>query len=188
MLRPDHKELINSIKQFKKDFFSNTKNANIFKNKQQEFHEGILELSRLIDNFLRVSFDNNEDDCGGNLIMANILKEKREEMKVKYNKFAKLHDFTANPKAVMNKELDLDSAKQVPIPEIMGVNYKRDSGRVQMFCCPLHNEKTPSFAWYPKDNRWYCFGACVKGGDSIDLFMELNNCDFITAVKELNKY
>jgi uncharacterized coiled-coil DUF342 family protein len=81
MLRHDHKELINSIKQFKKDFFSNTKNANIFKNKQQEFHEGILELSRLIDNFLRVSFDNNEDDCGGNLIMANILKEKRDNVR-----------------------------------------------------------------------------------------------------------
>lgn len=114
--------------------------------------------------------------------------EKRENFKTKYNRFAKLYEFTSNKNKTIRKELDLDGAKQVPIPEIMGVDYKRNSDRVQMFCCPLHNEKTPSFAWYPKDNRWYCFGACAKGGDSIDLFMELNNCDFMTAVKELNKY
>ena len=186
-LRPDHQELLNSIKEFKKEFFSNKKNAVIFRNKQQEYYQNILVISRLIENFLRVSFNNDEDETGGNYIMAKVLMDKKEELKIKYNKFAKLFEFTTNQNK-QTKELDLDGAKSVPIPEIMGLKYIPNTNRVQMFCCPIHNEKTPSFAWYPVQNRWYCFGACAKGGDVIDLYMELNNCDFITAVKELNKY
>jgi DNA primase len=37
--------------------------------------------------------------------------------------------------------------------------------------CPLpdHEERTPSFTVHPERNFWYCFGACQRGGDVIDL-------------------
>lgn len=37
--------------------------------------------------------------------------------------------------------------------------------------CPLpgHDERTPSFTVFVETNSWYCFGACQKGGDVVDL-------------------
>jgi DNA primase len=37
--------------------------------------------------------------------------------------------------------------------------------------CPLpgHEDKTPSFTVYTKTNSWFCFGACLRGGDVVDL-------------------
>lgn len=53
-------------------------------------------------------------------------------------------------------------------------------------CCPLHDEKTPSFSVNRKKNVWCCFGACGRGGDVIDLFMEMNGCGFKEAVNKLS--
>ena len=53
-----------------------------------------------------------------------------------------------------------------------------------MALCPLHHEKTPSFQ-IRKDNTWICYGSCGISGDSIDLYMKLNNTNFITAVNAL---
>lgn len=50
--------------------------------------------------------------------------------------------------------------------------------------CPLHSEDTPSFKIY-SNNSFYCFG-CGKGGDVVDLIMELENCDFVEAIRILN--
>ena len=38
-------------------------------------------------------------------------------------------------------------------------------------CCPIpgHDDRTPSFNIYPANGSWYCFGACARGGDVIDL-------------------
>jgi len=40
-------------------------------------------------------------------------------------------------------------------------------------CCPIHNEKTPSFRISANPWRWHCFGACATGGNIIDLIREL---------------
>lgn len=50
-------------------------------------------------------------------------------------------------------------------------NYGIETNRQGVACCPLHNEKTPSFKVYPKTNSFYCFG-CGAGGDVIK-FVEL---------------
>ena len=39
-------------------------------------------------------------------------------------------------------------------------------------CCPLHQEKTPSFYIFSGSQTWRCFGACVAGGDVIALAQE----------------
>src|SRR5687768_4887041 len=37
--------------------------------------------------------------------------------------------------------------------------------------CPIpgHDERTPSFTVYLETNSWFCFGACQRGGDVVDL-------------------
>lgn len=37
---------------------------------------------------------------------------------------------------------------------------------------PVHNDRTPSFHIWPSDagGSWWCFGACARGGDIIDLY------------------
>lgn len=55
--------------------------------------------------------------------------------------------------------------------------------------CPFHNEKTPSFAVYPKTSRYpmgsfHCYG-CGRGGNNPVDFLMLMNLDFRSAVKAL---
>ena len=37
--------------------------------------------------------------------------------------------------------------------------------------CPIpgHNDRTPSFHIWPESKSWWCFGACARGGDVINL-------------------
>lgn len=74
---------------------------------------------------------------------------------------------------------DIYNAKQVPIKHYLNVEKNKIK-------CPLHEERTPSFQIYERDNRWYCFG-CNEGGDVIDLVQKLQNITFVEAVKNLIK-
>lgn len=51
-------------------------------------------------------------------------------------------------------------------------------------CCPFHHEKTPSFAINESDQYYHCFG-CGESGDVIKFVKEMENIDFIDAVKLL---
>lgn len=63
------------------------------------------------------------------------------------------------------------------------VNIKR-AGRISKGLCPFHNEKTPSFAVYPDTQSYYCFG-CGSGGDVITFIKNIENLDYIDAVRFL---
>lgn len=63
------------------------------------------------------------------------------------------------------------------------VNLKR-SGKNMVGLCPFHNEKTPSFNVYTENGSFYCFG-CNTGGDVITFIMQIENLDYIEAVKFL---
>lgn len=51
-------------------------------------------------------------------------------------------------------------------------------------CCPFHHEKTPSFAINESDQYYHCFG-CGESGDVIKFVKEMENVEFMDAVKIL---
>ncbi len=60
----------------------------------------------------------------------------------------------------------------------------RRRGRNLVGLCPFHNEKTPSFTVYPETTSYYCFG-CGAGGDVIGFIRNIENLDYVEAVKFL---
>lgn len=71
-------------------------------------------------------------------------------------------------------------AKAYPLENL--IDFKRKKA-----CCPWHNEKTPSLAYYPKTNSAYCFGSCGRAYDSIDAYRIKYGVGFVDAVKALNQ-
>lgn len=57
-------------------------------------------------------------------------------------------------------------------------------GRILTGLCPFHNEKTPSFTVYPETQSYYCFG-CGSGGDVVTFIKNIENLDYIEAVRYL---
>ena len=85
------------------------------------------------------------------------------------------------------REIDdvmLLQAKASPINLLIGGKEESHGSSRSVFLCPFHGEKTASFTWYKRQNKWHCFG-CGKGGDAIDLYMTLHNISFAKAVREL---
>lgn len=80
---------------------------------------------------------------------------------------------------------DIDHLKQnasiLDVASSMGISVQKN-GSIYKGCCPLHNEKTPSFVIYPNSNRFVCFG-CGETGNAIDLVLKIKRCTFIEAVK-----
>ncbi|MBR5272282.1 MAG: DNA primase [Clostridia bacterium] len=60
----------------------------------------------------------------------------------------------------------------------------RKRGQTFVGLCPFHNEKTPSFTVYPNTQSYYCFG-CASGGDVVTFIKQIENLDYIEAVKFL---
>lgn len=52
--------------------------------------------------------------------------------------------------------------------------------------CPFHQEKSPSFTVSPKNQIYKCFG-CGKSGNAISFLIELEQCDFKTAIRILSE-
>jgi hypothetical protein len=82
-------------------------------------------------------------------------------------------------------KFDIEEIKKYPIGDIIGCQPVSRSGGRDYYICPLHTEQTGSFVHYKNNNSWYCFG-CQRGGDSIALYMELNNVSFAEACRALN--
>lgn len=59
-------------------------------------------------------------------------------------------------------------------------------GTSLMACCPLHEERTPSFSVSPAKGIFKCFG-CGKGGDSITFLKEKGGMDYPEALRYIAK-
>ncbi len=60
----------------------------------------------------------------------------------------------------------------------------KQKGRDFWCCCPLHQEKTPSFKIDPSTQLWHCFG-CGEGGDVFSFIMKTEDLTFPEAVRRL---
>lgn len=74
-------------------------------------------------------------------------------------------------------------------PEIIELLLKegielQQRGRHFWACCPLHQERTPSFCVDTERQRWKCFG-CHASGDSIDFIMKYKGFSFPDALRYL---
>jgi|GEM_PF-5181629 len=69
-----------------------------------------------------------------------------------------------------------DRAKAVAQVEGVAARYTKlipaGSGKMKG-CCPIHDEKTPSFIVNLEKQNWHCYGACNTGGDVIALVQNL---------------
>lgn len=72
-----------------------------------------------------------------------------------------------------------------PIEEVISsyVVLKR-TGSTLKGLCPFHNERTPSFTVYPNTNSFYCYG-CQSGGTAVTFIQNIENLDYMEAVKLL---
>ncbi len=71
------------------------------------------------------------------------------------------------------------------IVEVIGQRTPvRQKGRDFWCCCPLHEEKTPSFKIDPSTQLWHCFG-CGEGGDVFGFLMKTEDMTFPEAVRAL---
>ena len=80
-------------------------------------------------------------------------------------------------------DADIARAKEVPIETLYQGPLRRSAGRLTGLC-KIHQEKSPSFTIYEKQNTFWCFG-CSEGGSSIDFIMKTQNLKFLEAVKFL---
>lgn len=78
---------------------------------------------------------------------------------------------------------EVQHALATPIQDVLKQKFQR-SGNKLIGLCPLHNEKSPSFYIYTKNNSFYCYG-CQAGGDAINLIRKLHDLSFVAAVRYL---
>lgn len=86
----------------------------------------------------------------------------------------------AIPEEIINEIKYRNDIETVMAPYI---SLKR-RGKNLVGLCPFHNEKTPSFTVYPENGSFYCFG-CGVGGDVFSFVRQIENLDYIEAVKLL---
>lgn len=61
----------------------------------------------------------------------------------------------------------------------------KGSGNVRS-CCPIHQgDNDSAFVFSESQKLWYCHTGCQRGGDVFDFVMELDECNFMTAVRKL---
>ena len=68
------------------------------------------------------------------------------------------------------------------LTEHYGISVKNNKA-----LCPFHQDKNASLTFYPKNNRFYCFGCGVRG-TVIDLVMKIENKTFNEAIKYLSEH
>lgn len=95
------------------------------------------------------------------------------------NRVLTLIDMKKKGKTLDNGNLNI--AKNVPITNFMEFN------RSGFTNCLWHSEKTGSLKYNKKLNRVYCFGACGKGYDVVDVVQKMFNYSFSEAINFLSK-
>lgn len=82
----------------------------------------------------------------------------------------------SRPPKIWDANSPIAKLKQLNIEDVAGKYTElTGSGSRLKGRCPLHKEKTASFYVYTDTQRWHCYGACVEGGDIVDLIRRLRH-------------
>ncbi len=74
---------------------------------------------------------------------------------------------------------------KIDVVELIGEYVQlKPSGINHKGLCPFHHEKSPSFMVNRERQSWHCFG-CAKGGDIFSFIQEIENLEFVDALKLL---
>lgn len=87
-------------------------------------------------------------------------------------------------KTFQDRNAMIGAIKKIPIESLITLKKLRTTPTRFQSCCPLHDDKRPSFTIFRQDNNFKCW-SCGKGGDVIAFWMALNNCDFNEALDAL---
>lgn len=66
--------------------------------------------------------------------------------------------------------------------ERLGIAGKRTSAGQGRWCCPFHDDHSPSMACYDDSNRFYCF-TCHASGDAANLFAKVRGLSMGEAAR-----
>lgn len=66
--------------------------------------------------------------------------------------------------------------------ERLGLKGKRTSAGRGMWCCPFHEDHSPSMACFDRDNRFYCF-TCHASGDAGNLYQRVRGVSAVEGAK-----
>lgn len=103
-----------------------------------------------------------------------------EDYHAKYVEMKGKLQFILDKPAKQSGEVNIGKAKLYPIDLLLDF-------KMGFAICPFHSEKSGSLKYYIKENTCYCFGACQKKYDAIDVYMKLYNVSLIQAVKKLSQ-
>lgn len=86
------------------------------------------------------------------------------------------------------KKLDIKTAKQIPMYEIMeklGLAFQKEKGGNRWYFSPFRDEKTPSFKVNKNINQFYDFGT-EESGDNINLIQKLKGFSTSDALEYIS--
>ena len=166
-------KLAKEKKEFLEEFYSNNENKEWADSRRIEYlYQEKNKLEKKLDDI---------GDCiVKNPFFENILLEKANEIdrKISKTKGELKFKFKKTDNDGITDDM-IEQAKQYPIKDLLG------EPKMNKYLCLWHDDKNPSMHYYESTNTVYCF-SCNKSGDSIDVYMELNHCEFPEAVKKLN--
>ena len=91
---------------------------------------------------------------------------------------------SSNYKSIDARFMEELKQKNDIVDVISGYASLDKKGNTHWACCPFHHERTPSFAVNQGEQFYHCFG-CGVSGDVVKFVKEIENTDFIGAVRIL---
>jgi len=110
------------------------------------------------------------------------IEDKTKGYRLTYKRIVSRQQSAYSRKTACITDEMIERAREYPIRELF-TELTGNELRHGMARCPFHEDHTASLS-VGKFNRYKCFG-CDEKGDSISLYMKLNNGNFINAVKAL---
>lgn len=178
------KELFTIIQNFRKNFITNPENAHIFYDKKQEAEE---EYEQCAANAEKSSREFAAERGEQLWWFEYVYRKDQERKKLAKRDVIKYHYLWKVCRGETDyRTMDLSSARSVPISSLIGYNASRQSPTRGFYKCPFHSERSASFTWFVKQNKYHCFG-CGANGDAIDFVQKMHNTDFKGALQILRR-